>query len=116
MATVRIFSYSELISARVSTGGGQPAQNSVFMLREPYLAGEILTPSTSVAQSSSANTAPADTRMLKVQVDGGKRCHYEVTSTGQTLRPATSSSPILSGDELIYFAQGYILSLLEVTE
>lgn len=116
MATVRIFSYAELMSARVSTGSGQPAQNSVFMLREPYLAGEILTPDQSNAANSSADTAPADTRMLKVQVDGGVRCHYEVTTTGQTLRVATNASPILSGDELLYFAQGYRLSVLQVTE
>lgn len=116
MATVRIHSYPELIAAKVNAGGGQFTGDSLFLLREPYLAGETLSPSTGAAATSSAASAPADTRLLKVQIAGGRRCHYEVTPLNQDLRVATSDSPILNGDELIYFAAGYRLSLLEVNE
>lgn len=116
MATVRCYSYANLISAKVNPGGGQYSADSVFMLNDPYLAGEVISPSTSVAASTSAAIAPAETRMLKVQINAGRRCYYEVTPPSQTLRVATDQSPILNGDDLIYFAAGYRLSVLEVSE
>lgn len=111
MATVRIYTYAELISIKVNSG--QLSTDSIYLLREPYLGGEVLAPSTSVAANSLAATAPRDTRVLKVQIDGGLRCHYEVTPQGHNLRTATTSSPILNGDDLINFAQGYRISVLE---
>lgn len=115
MANVRIFSYPSLISARVSPTSGRPSTDSFFLLKEPYLGAELLTPTTGVAATSLAATAPAETNLLKAQVDPGIRVHYEVTPNGQTLRTATTNSPIISGDEFFYFGEGYRISFLETS-
>ncbi len=114
MADVRIYSYPSLMVAAVNPSSGRPSSDSVFLLKEPYLAGEVLAPDTLTADSSDAATAPSETKMLKVQVQPGKRVYYEVTPGGQTLRLATSSSPIISGDETLFFGSGYRISFLEV--
>lgn len=116
MATVRIFSYPGLVAATLFSGANRPVTDAVFMYREPYLAGELLSPDTSTPATSSVNTAPAETSLLRVQVDGGKRVHYEITAKDQELRVATINSPIVSGDEMMRFAPEWRISLLEVTE
>lgn len=116
MATVLIFSYSEVLPAKVGSGAGQAPADSLLLLKEPYSAREKLEPTTSAQATSIAATAPADTKMLKVQILGGLRCHYEVTPASQTPRVADTESPILNGDDIIFFGQGYLLSVLEVTE
>lgn len=117
MATVRIFTHHGLTAAELASGGKRPVTDAVFLFKEPYLAGETLTPTTGAAASSSADTAPRGTAILRIQIDGGKRVHYEVTpSNGQALREATVNSPIISGDDMVDFAEGYRISMLEVTE
>lgn len=116
MASVRIYAYSGLIDAPLLSGGRRPVSDAVFLYKEPYLAGEVLEPTTGSPATSSANTAPAETTILRLQVDGGKRVHYEVTPQGFDLRLATTNSPITSDDDIIRFSEGWRISLLEVTE
>lgn len=115
MATVRIFAYSELVVASIRPTAGRPITEGLFLLREPYLGNETLTPSTSVADNSDADNAPEDTKLLRVQVNGADQVYYEVTPANQTLRVATSNSPVLSGEELLNFGEGWRISFLEVT-
>lgn len=115
MATVRIFSYSELLAASIRPTANRPITDGLFLFKEPYLNNETLSPDTSTAATSAAATAPANTKLLKAQVSSGDRVHYEVTPLGQDLRVATSNSPIISGDEIFNFGEGYIISFLEVT-
>lgn len=115
MATVRIFTYSELLSAPISASVGRPIADSLFLLREPYLDNETLSPSTGVAANSSADTAPVKTKLLKVQVNPGERVHYEVTPSGQNLRTATTDSPLTSGEQIFSFNEGDRISFLEAS-
>lgn len=115
MATVRIFTYSELLSAPINPSVGRPIGDSLFLLREPYLDNETLSPTTSTAATSAAATAPTKTKLLKVQVDPGERVHYEITPSEQTLRTATTDSPLTSGEQIFSFNEGDRISLLEAS-
>jgi hypothetical protein len=115
MATVRIFSYSELLSAPINPSVGRPIGDSLFLLREPYLQNETLSPTTGSAATSAAVTAPAKTKLLKVQVASGQQVHYEVTPNNQDLRTATTDSPITSGEQMFSFNEGDRISFLEVS-
>lgn len=116
MATVRIFAYAAMMSLPVqSRGGSRPSTDSVFVAKEPYLANETLSPTTGSVATSSAATAPNDTKFLKVQIDDTSQVHYEVTPQGFDARVATTDSPILAGTEIIDFGPNYTLSLLEAS-
>lgn len=115
MATVRIFSYSKLVVAEIAATAGRPVTDGIFLLREPYLGNETLTPDTVTAATSQVATAAEETRILKVQVDPGQTVHYEVTPANQDLRTATSDSPKISGDELFNFGEGWRVSFLEAS-
>lgn len=115
MATVRVFSYSELLSASINPSVGRPIGDSLFLLREPYLQNETLSPTTGSAATSAAATAPAKTKLLKVQVDPGSRAHYEVTPRDQDLRTATTDSPLTSGEQTFSFNEGDRISFLEAS-
>lgn len=115
MATVRLFTYSEMLAASIRPTSNRPITDAIFLLKEPYLANETLTPTTGSAANSALATSPANTRLLKVQVAPSARVHYEITAASQTLRTATTDSPIISGDELFHFGEGYRISLLEAS-
>lgn len=116
MATVRVFTFSGMISAPVASYSGQKSENAVWVLRLPYIANETLTPTTgSAATSSSAQFDDANTKLMKVEVEQGKRCYYEVTPKDHDLRTATASSPVIYGEEVIHFGPGWRISLLEVS-
>lgn len=114
MADVRLASYYSVLALPVSDNA-QNVKTSAFVWKEPYLAKEKLTVDTVTPVSSSADlSASANGRLLRVQCDPGVRVHYEVTVRGATLVPATTSSPILSGDDQIEWQRGWTLSLLQV--
>lgn len=116
-ANVRIFAYAGLASLALAPGGSnRPSNDSLYALNNPYLGGELLEASTGAAVTSSVDLAPAKTKMLQVQVQPGKSIHYEVTPQSHTLRVATTLSPIIRGDTLVNFGEGYRFSVLESTE
>lgn len=117
MAQVRVYSHNGIISASIAPGGtSRPNADSLYMLQQPYVAGEILEPSTAVAATTAVETCPNKTAFCNVQVEEGKRVYYEVTPQGSDLRVATASSPILQGDNLIHCNGGWRLSFLEKSE
>lgn len=114
MAQVRVYAYAGLVSVPLAPGGvTRPTGDSLHVLNNPYLAGEVLEPSTGSAVHSVLATAPPKTRMLAVQIEPGKSIHYEITPASQVLREATTASPIIRGDTIVNFGENYRFSALE---
>jgi hypothetical protein len=118
-ATVRLFAHDGINTLPVASDAGQFRGNSMFVLRQPYLAREKIE-----ADSGSATTTAADlsasqhTRVLRVEIEPGKRLAYEVSPPGRnggTPVDADSSSPVASGDIELEFGFNYRLSVLDVT-
>jgi len=117
-AIVRVFIHTGLISAPVSSSGGRYTTDSVSQLKQPYKAREKLTVSSTAMTTSASITASIPNIALAfVQVQPGKRVHYEVTpGTAAAVTDADSSSPIMEGDTLLQIGPDYRLSFLENTE
>ena len=109
---VRIYSHAGLSMPKVNAGSGRYSTDSLFVLKQPYLAGEVLVADVA-AVTSSANTTPTGANLLHVQVAPGGRIHYEITPTNQTLRVATTSSPVLEGNTQLECGPGWRLSVIE---
>lgn len=114
-AVVRIFAHSGVSNAFVANYNAQQSFTGQPMLKQPYLARASVTATTSSAQATTAALTPAGTALLSIQVQPGKRVHYELQPRGQDARIADSSSPILDGNETLEAGPGWILSLIEWT-
>ncbi len=114
-ATVRMFSHAGIATAFVASHAEQLSFPALTLLQQRYLARASITATTGSAQSSSAALAPANTRLLHVQVEPGKRVHYELTPNGQTAVAADTSSPIVEGNTILQFGSGWTISLLEAS-
>jgi hypothetical protein len=113
-AIVRLFSYSSLVSAPVSPVSGRLSTDSVSQLKQPYLAREKLTISSS--QTSAAATAPTGTRLLMVQVQEGKTVNYEISPENADVTEADQTSPTLTGDQVFQFGSGWRIAFIENTD
>lgn len=111
---VRIFTYSEIITAPVAASSGRYSSDSVGLLKNPYLGKDQVTAGTGVAVSTSAAAATDSTRLVQIQVEPGKIVHYETVPAGQD-RTATTASPFISGTSLLHFGPSWQLSLLEAS-
>ena len=115
-ATVIMTVWEGMIPAAVASYGGQKTENAVWLLKQPYLAKQALTVDDSVAVSSSALLSESqNVKILRIEVQTGKRVRYEVTPPGHEPRTATNSSPIIYGEETIQFGPGWLISLIEAT-
>lgn len=114
-AIVRIFSHSSIVTAPVSPGSGRFSSDSISQLKQPPEGREMFTVGDISASTSAAATATNATRLLLIQVQPGKRVHYEVSPSG-TVTAATTTSPICSGDTVIQFGPSWQVSFLENTE
>lgn len=116
-AAVRCFSYAGVSQAFVANFAQQKANESKSMFKEPYLGREHLTPDTGTPATSTTALSPEHSRVLLVQVQPGKRVHYEISPPGRLNGPvaADTSSPITEGDETFEWGRNWIISLLEVT-
>jgi hypothetical protein len=114
-AKVRIYTHTGVSNAYVASFAEQHGSNVVPMLKQPYIAGEVLNADTGAAVSSSPATAPANsnTRLLRIQVQPGKRVHLEVNPRGQDPRVASASSPVYEGNDQIEFGSQWTISVLE---
>ena len=113
-ANVRIFSYAGIVAARVQSGGGASFQtDSLFTLKQPYLARETLTATASAAVESSTETSPKGTDLLRVEVQEGKIIHYEINPPNRSV-VADTSSPTLSGATNFNFGIGWTISVFEM--
>lgn len=107
--SVRIFCYSGVIAAK-QTRVVQLSNDSVFLLKEPYIASQKLTSSGSTPVSSTP--LPVGTRIIRVEVDDSEAIQFEV-QFGSTQRIASLSSPSLSGRDLIFAGEGAVFSFVE---
>lgn len=112
-ATVRVYTYVGTIAMPQSSNSGAYITNGQWMLKYPYLVGEVLTAGTGAAVTSAEATAPAAAKMVHIQIQPGSRCHFEITPGGQPLREATTDSPIMKEELVTLFGPEWRLSVLE---
>lgn len=119
MAQVRCFAYSGSVPIRPANNNQVYVTHTAFTFKERYLARENLTVSTGGPVASVAATlAPesASQSILRVQCDPGCRVHYELTPEGYTLQDADTSSPTISGNDVLEWGRGWRISLLQATD
>ncbi len=114
--TVRIYTHSSLMPAKVSPAGGRFSSDGVLQLKQPYLTREKLTADTGSAVTSTSALDHDRTTMAFVQVQFGKAVHYRVLPKDYPVDPADSSDPTMSGDTVVEFGPGWTISFLESTE
>jgi len=112
-----MFAHSGIAHAHVASDAGRQDFHALTMLAPPYIAREMITATTGSAQSSAAALGATGARVLAIQVDPGKRVHYEINPPGRTGGPVTAdtSSPIIEGHDMIPWGSGWLISLLEAS-
>lgn len=117
-ATVRMFAHAGLTQAFVANFSEQKADQSLHLLKQPYLARLSVTVDTGTPQASTSALSPSGCRLLHIQVQPGKRVHIEVNPPGRSGGAATAdtSSPVIEGDEQIEWGSGWLVSLLEASD
>jgi hypothetical protein len=110
-AVVRIFTYSEVITAPVAASSGRYSSDSIGLLKNPYLTSDQIEATTAAAVST-ALASNTSVRLVQVQIEPNKIVHYETVPAGQA-RTATTASPFISGTVLLSFGPDWQLSLLE---
>ena len=107
---VKLFTHRGLVSTPI-TVTNRDSKDSVYMLEQPYLAAEAL--SASVAPtSSSPGLAPANTSILRIEVEDGKTVRYEINPPARAAA-AGANSPSLSGKDQFHFGVGWTISIVE---
>ena len=115
-AVVRLFAHAGMVALPIASYSGQQSFHANFALKQPYLSRQMITADTGGAQTSNAALSDSEhTKLLRVEIQPGKRVHYEVTPAGATLRVADTSSPILEGNDALEFHRGWLISLLEAS-
>ena len=106
---VRIFAYPGIVAA-IQPQIVQQSADSVFMLRDPYIAGQKL--ASNGATEVASTPLPAGTKLLRVEVDDGSTIRYEVRM-GANQRSASTNSPTLSGREIIFVSDGAVFAFVD---
>lgn len=112
---VRIFAYTGIVTA-IQPQVIQQSADSVFMLRDPYISGQKLASNGATPVYSAA--LPAGTRMLRVEVDDGNEIRYEIqmgANAGVGARPPSTTSPILSGRDIIFASDGAVFGFVDAS-
>lgn len=117
MASVRIFTYAELLTAPVSPSSGRFASDSIGLLKQRYLGRDTVTVSTGSPVTTDSSAAPQHTKLVQVLVDPNVIVHYEVFPEGYSgaISAATTDSPFFSGTQLLNFGAGWTISFLEAS-
>jgi hypothetical protein len=113
--SVRIFSYPGIVAA-IQPQIVQQSGDSVFMLRDPYIAGQKLT--SNGATPVSSTPLPVGTKLLRVEVDDGSTIRYEMqmgANSGTNVRAASTNSPTLSGREILFASDGAVFSFVDAS-
>lgn len=115
MASARIFTYSELMTAPVAASSGRFSSDSVGLLKQRYLGRGMVTLSTGAAVATDPLAAPRGTNLVQIQVDPGIIVHYELFPEGYSgsITEATTASPYLSGIQLMNFGPNWYISFLQ---
>lgn len=107
---VKIFAHRGIVSAH-NARPAETAPESISLLLQPYLAREALTATASAVSSASATT-PANTRILRVEIEDSKTIRYELNPPQRNV-PADANSPRLSGDNILDVGEGWTISVIE---
>jgi hypothetical protein len=110
-ATCRLFTFSGLMTAPKASGSKDFSTDSVGLLKYPYAANETISATSSAASSASA-LSPEGVKVLLIQVQQGKAAHFEINPPSRSTA-ATVDSPIVTGDQIFMFGEGWTISLLE---
>jgi hypothetical protein len=108
---VRIFAYPGIVAA-IQPQIVQQSADSVFMLRDPYIAGQKL--ASNGATEVASTPLPAGTKVLRVEVDDGNTIRYEVRM-GSNTRAASTNSPTLSGREIVFVSDGAVFAFVDAS-
>lgn len=92
----------------------QYTADSVFQLVQPYEFAQTLTSNAATAVASAPTAAPDATQILRVEVPDGQVIRYEVNPPGRAIA-ASVNSPRLSGINMLYFRQGWTLSIIDAS-
>lgn len=110
---VRCFVIEGMIAGTISSYGGRNSENAVWLPKMPYLSNVSLDVG-STASATDANLSTSQySNMLMVEVETGKRVRYEVSTKNAVTKDASQDSPVLYGEGLIAFGQGYRISFIE---
>lgn len=117
-ATVRLFASAGSTAFPVASNNQQQVTSSRFMIKQPYLARQTISATSGPAVTSDAALSASQfVKCLWIQIQPGRRVHYEVWGPNADARVADTSSPVLEGGEdFIEFWTGGKISLLECTE
>lgn len=116
--TVRVFTYSAIITAPVAASSGRFSSDSVGLLKHPYMGRDLIVATTGGAQATDPSMAPMGTSLIRIQVQpGGNAVHYELLPENNSgaITQATTDSPHLDGDGLFAFGPGWTVSILEAS-
>ena len=98
---VRIYTHSGFVA--------HPLPDNSHLLTYPYLGAETIDLD-DIAKGSHPDTAPAATRLVRVEITDGVPVHFEVTPGNHDSRIATVDSPTLIHGTVLAFGAGYRLS------
>lgn len=110
---VRCFVIEGMIAGAISSYGGRNSENAVWLPKMPYLAQQTVTADGTAVATDPSMSVNQHSNMLMVEVQANKRVRYEVSTKNVDLRNATQDSPVLYGESLIAFGQGYRISFIE---
>lgn len=108
---VRMFSYTGLMTVPVASGSKRFSSDSVGVLKHPYAAREAVT-ANDTAQSTTTALTPEGTECLFIQVAQNGAVHVELNPPNRAVN-ADTSSPIMSGDNILCVGKNWTVSLLE---
>ena len=110
---VRIFGYRGITQLPIISPK-QYSSDTVYQLVQPYEWSAVLSVS-GTPISSSSQPAPDATQIIRVEVPDGQSVRYEINPPNRTggAVNAGNTSPIMSGINQYYFAQGWTISLVD---
>lgn len=108
---VRIFAYPGIVAA-LQPQIVQQSGDSVFLLRDPYIAGQKL--ASNGATEVASTPLPAGTKLLRVEVDDGNAIRYEIRM-GANVRLASTNSPTLSGREIVFASDNAVFAFVDAS-
>jgi hypothetical protein len=111
-AVVRIFYHQGLMTAPISNSGGRFSSDSVQMLHQPYQGSDSLTCDTGTIASTNGQNAGAGALLARVEVQPGHAVYCEINPPNRSVN-ANTGSPMISGNVVYPFGQGWKISVLE---
>ena len=110
---IRCFVIEGMIAGAISSYGGRNSENAVWLPKMPYLASETLTVGATASATGTDLSANQHANIVMVEIEAGKRVRYELSTKNVSLRDATQDSPVIYGESLVAFGQGYRISFIE---